>query len=487
MDVNVAIYYESAVKINDAAVAWFNAVDAEWPTLHEGAKMCGSYDEARVFADSYDSIAGDALLMARMAANAAHHYAKVMITLGYNHALAEWEAAGKVGAEPERPADPASPNVRSRIPLPSAGGPGNGLSGDPDSLVADTIQLAEKIGITIPDGDTTKLSNTADAWDRIKNSDGVRMLPDVLEAVAAAFQSVTAAESAAIDEDLRSLKASAVSTTAVFGELAAACRAHRVSLDELRAEMMVQLIACRDALLMELAINAALSIASSWITFGVSVAVGVAGAAAIAARYARPIRLSIEAWKSRSAATKAVKTEQKIAENQAEMARINQLKHEPKKVETPTVPKANLSQKDLDMLRDYTGSGANELNTAIRSGKDLSDGHKFRVESINEALDKLPNHAGPVTRRTELPQEVLDKYVEGATVTEKSFTSTSKDPNRFSGPVEFQIMSKTGKDVSPYSLHPDEAEVLFKTDTPFKVLRRYVDGNGRTVIQMAEV
>ncbi|WP_431958459.1 ADP-ribosyltransferase [Nocardia lijiangensis] len=444
----------------------------------------GSYEEARQFTENYDETAGNALRMTSILAGTAHHYATVLITLGHNHALAEWEAGGKQGPEPVRPPVPPTPVFTCRIPLPSAGGPGNGI-------VSDVIELAELIGVTVPDGNTTTMTNTAEVWDRIKAAPGVTAFPGILEAAAVAFQAVTAPEASAIDEDLRALKSVAEGVITMTGDLGGALRTHRAAVDELRAQMETQLIACRDALLLELAINAAVSVASSWVTFGASAAVGVAAAIAICARYARPIRASVEAWRAARAGSGAIRTQVNVAKHQQTTQRLNQIMPEPKKpVEAPkpTVPKPNLNQKDLDMLRDYTGSGAGELNGVLRSGDELSDAHQFRIESINEALDKLPNHTGPVTRRTELPPEVLDTYQEGATITEKSFTSTSSNPTRFDGPVEFQIQSKTGKNISDYSVHPDESEVLFKSGTSFEVLRRYVDPNtGRTIIQMKEV
>ncbi|MFD6463876.1 hypothetical protein, partial [Streptomyces roseolus] len=311
-------------------------------------------------------------------------------------------------------------------PLPSAGGPGNGLSGAVDEYIADAVELAEKIGITVPDGDTTKMSNAADAWDRIANDAAVKAFPEVLDAAANAFQTVTAADASAIDEDLRAQRAAVISNIAMFTDLATACRQHRESLDKLRADLKVQLLACKDALMLELSINAAVSIASSWITFGVSVAAGVAGAAAICARYARPIRASIEAWRASSPATRAVRTEQSIARHTPELNRLDELKAA-RKPETilPKSVKPALSDIDRKALWEYTGPVAEELNWKMRHGA-LSKIDELRISDLNAALDKIPDYTGPVTRRLNLSAEDLLRYEEGKSVTEAAFTSSAR-------------------------------------------------------------
>ncbi len=89
-----------------------------------------------------------------------------------------------------------------------------------------------------------------------------------------------------------------------------------------------------------------------------------------------------------------------------------------------------------------------------------------RVEALNRALEKLPPHIGPVFRGTDLPADVLARYQPDAVVTERAFLSTSMDPavaqsSAFAGNVEFRILSKTGRDISSFSLFPSEQEVLF--------------------------
>jgi hypothetical protein len=145
---------------------------------------------------------------------------------------------------------------------------------------------------------------------------------------------------------------------------------------------------------------------------------------------------------------------------------------------------------DLSALADYTGPGHVDLNEALRSGI-MDASQQARVEALNQALEKLPPHHGPVFRGTHLPDGELARYQPGVVVTERAFVSTSIDPAvarfaAFAGNVEFKILSKTGRDVSSFSAFPSEREVLFPPGVQFYVLDRRSDSTGRTIIEMIE-
>jgi hypothetical protein len=150
-----------------------------------------------------------------------------------------------------------------------------------------------------------------------------------------------------------------------------------------------------------------------------------------------------------------------------------------------------LAPAELSALADYTGLGYEDLNNALRSGG-MDASQQARIDAVNQALDKLPAHEGPVFRGTNLPPEVLAQYQPGAIVTESGFLSTSTDltvaqSEAFAGNVEFRILSKSGRDVSSFSVIPTEQEVLFRTNVPFYVVDRRTDPRtGRTIIEMIE-
>lgn len=99
-----------------------------------------------------------------------------------------------------------------------------------------------------------------------------------------------------------------------------------------------------------------------------------------------------------------------------------------------------------------------------------------RVRALINALEKLPPYVGPVFRGSNLPVDVLDRYVPGTTVTEFAFVSTTADVmSDFPVPAEFEIFSRNGKDIGQMSAHPEEKEVLFTAYTTFEVLSRAID------------
>jgi hypothetical protein len=143
-------------------------------------------------------------------------------------------------------------------------------------------------------------------------------------------------------------------------------------------------------------------------------------------------------------------------------------------------------------LADYTGSGYEDLNSALRSDA-LDASQHARVAALNNALEKLPAYDGPVVRGSNLPADVLARYQPGEVITEKAFLSTTTDPAvahspAFAGNVEFRILSSTGRDISSVSLIPEEQEILFRAGTKFYVVDKTVDPlTRRTMIEMLEL
>lgn len=111
-----------------------------------------------------------------------------------------------------------------------------------------------------------------------------------------------------------------------------------------------------------------------------------------------------------------------------------------------------------------------------------------RVRALVNALEKLPPYVGPVFRGSNLPVEILDRYVPGTAVTEFAFVSTTADvTSEFPVSAEFEIFSRNGKDISQISAHPEEKEVLFTVYTTFEVLSRAIDpSTGKTRIRLTD-
>ncbi|CQD15616.1 ADP-ribosyltransferse [Mycobacterium lentiflavum] len=157
------------------------------------------------------------------------------------------------------------------------------------------------------------------------------------------------------------------------------------------------------------------------------------------------------------------------------------------------VPNAHepLSSDHLAALADYTGSGYQDLNHGLRNGT-VDASQAARVDALNRALEKLPTYEGTVIRGSDLPDEVLAQYKPGEVFTELGFLSTTTDvavarSPVFSGNVEFQIVSTSGRDVSSFSMFPEEQEILFPSGSRFYVVDKVMDPvTGRTIIKMLE-
>ncbi|WP_433197374.1 ADP-ribosyltransferase [Nocardia sp. CA-107356] len=446
--------------------------------------MTGSYDEAKKWAKTYDTRAEELLDMSNDLAEAVHAYGCLLLDMGYNHALAEAAATMGDDAAPDKPATPGPVAYLCRVPLPSAGGPGQGL-------IDGGVQLAEAIGITIPDGNVDLLARAADTWTKIADAEPVATMAGALERVAWSFEAIVSPEYAHIDEDLRALRDAALATTAAMYELSASAKDHHDGLVELREGMKKVLEDLGEELFKELVITVAIAIAASVVTFGIGAAVASARVVAIAARFARPIRALIDAFKA-ARLGKGVKAEQTLAKHAKELKRVKDLKVKAQPYKRPLANEIGLTDEEFGVLRRYTGSGYKDLNEALRRG-DLTPEQAARVREINAALDKFPDYEGVVTRRTTLPSNVLDQYQQGANVTEAAFTSTSRSADAaFDGTTEFNIISKTGKNIEDVSDHGpygarNEMEVLFKSGTQFTVTNRVVDpATMRTVITLVE-
>lgn len=149
-----------------------------------------------------------------------------------------------------------------------------------------------------------------------------------------------------------------------------------------------------------------------------------------------------------------------------------------------------LSEGEKMSIMGYTCMLDQFINDSLR--KD-DPSWKSYEKSLNAALDKLPPHQGKVWRLATLPDEIADRYQPGKTVQEKAFTSTSLAKGGASSAVkgkynvQFRITSKTGREI-PISRFTAEKEILFKSNTKFKVVSNApVKGRNVREIHLEEV
>ena len=152
------------------------------------------------------------------------------------------------------------------------------------------------------------------------------------------------------------------------------------------------------------------------------------------------------------------------------------------------VKERNLSKPEAVILREYTGHSAQQINAELRSNKPSLKALSF-ARILNRALNKLPSYKGKVWRDIDLPEKILAKYSVGEVVTEKGFVSSSRDEfERYDSarPHRLLIHSKNGKIIEKISVLPLEYEVLFKSGTKFKVLKRTQE-KGYLLIELQEL
>lgn len=131
--------------------------------------------------------------------------------------------------------------------------------------------------------------------------------------------------------------------------------------------------------------------------------------------------------------------------------------------------RCGMTAEEEEALADYTGSGYGCMNAYLRQKKQKNADVQFFIDTLNKALDKLPNYEGLVIRGADLPPKIAAQHAKGKIVTYEAFTSTSTTDLEW-GKDRFAIISKTGKPIMGLSDIEEEYEVLFKAGTKFKVL-----------------
>jgi hypothetical protein len=322
LDVSAQTYYDAADICAKASSGYFEAFKAGMQSFGDTTNMAGSVGEGKQWADSYDQQCKDIYSMSIDIVLAFDGYAQVLKQAGYNHALADHDPNSGTPA-PEAPnTNPSftlSPQeLVSLLVPPSAGGDGRGL-------VDDGLELAAKVGIPIPDGDTKKLLRSANVWEMLANNDSVTAAPGELERAAALFEQVTSPDANFIDEDLRELKTAASDLAGAYGELAQACRDQKQAHDDLRADLEKLCDDLAKAIAVEVAVSLTLAVAASAVTFGVGAAAVAARTAVAVARiidkFVDLIRIAVKAAKLRTVVT----VQRATAKTKATIARIKDL------------------------------------------------------------------------------------------------------------------------------------------------------------------
>lgn len=139
--------------------------------------------------------------------------------------------------------------------------------------------------------------------------------------------------------------------------------------------------------------------------------------------------------------------------------------------------KYDLTETDYTALFLYSRLGKS-MNMAIYQADKIPKQQILAWQELNqvanEALDKLPDYVGIVTRRIKPYPNFAQQHQIGTLVTYDNLTSSSLDGSVFKGLPDYKItltiQSKHGKLIEQISALPQQHEVLFKMGTQFKVL-----------------
>ncbi|TLF92277.1 hypothetical protein FEK35_30845 [Nocardia cyriacigeorgica] len=343
LEVPVQTYYDAADICARVAADWFNAFKTAMSSFGDTTLMSGSVGEGKEWGESYDERAQAAYSMSIDLVVAADNYARILRRAGYNMALADYDPKS---GQPQ----PTAPNLNPSFTLspqeltdllvpPSVGGPGRGL-------VDDGLELAAKIGVPIPDGNTEKLESSADVWNNIATNGSVTGAAGELERAAAMFVHVQAPEVNFLDEDLRVLKTTAENLVATYQDLSRSCMSQKKALEDLRAELRKTLVDLATALAVEIGIKIAVGVVASCVTFGAGAAVMAASTAKTIDRFVDLLRVVLNSRKLHKTVEATKDTEQ----TRAELQRL-----------------ANLFQKRMDDLEVAAKKAKEKIDDSIKS------------------------------------------------------------------------------------------------------------------------
>jgi hypothetical protein len=304
------------------------------------------------------------------------NYGRVVIQVGYNHAVAEYNSTpNNQGPLPELPLEPSSGSAELSAP-PSAGGPGEGL-------IDSAIGLVEQIGIPVPDGDTGKVDKAASAWDRLATVHQTKTVVEALGVQARIFTDSKTPEDDYIARDLGELRKAAQTVLDGCAELAQSCKDYKSHLDELREELKGLL----HDLEVELAVTAAIAIATSFVSFGVGAVAGTAKAAHSITKFAKLIKNAIGAWKLSKKIGDGVKKVHDIAGVRKKIERLKNLAKREKKNETPPAPgrSPQLEYNTRPERLDHTFADKHKLDGVVEAAGG-------REKAMRDMLDALEGH-----------------------------------------------------------------------------------------------
>lgn len=142
----------------------------------------------------------------------------------------------------------------------------------------------------------------------------------------------------------------------------------------------------------------------------------------------------------------------------------------------------SLTIENKHAIKSYVSSISYLINDALRNNYPLTDEQKEIVKNLDDALSKIHTYDGTLTRSVFFyDQQSINDFIKehgvDDIVTAKQYLSTTKG-STYNPDAQVQLIilnSKNGVNISAFN--PDEDEVLYKRNSKFKVLRRYIKNN----------
>lgn len=137
--------------------------------------------------------------------------------------------------------------------------------------------------------------------------------------------------------------------------------------------------------------------------------------------------------------------------------------------------KIELSNNEKKAINDYVSSSSYVINEKLRNNLELSAQDRNFVNSLDSALDKMPNYQGNLSRSLYFYSEdavslFMSEYIVGKTIIYHEYISTTKgsiyNPE---GQVQIYIKNANkGKDISLFN--DMEKEVLYQRESSFNIV-----------------
>lgn len=175
-------------------------------------------------------------------------------------------------------------------------------------------------------------------------------------------------------------------------------------------------------------------------------------------------------------------------------SKANLLAEEPlEKLTLKVCPLENTSQADIHLdyeefrkvktssdflVYQYTGKCYKKINSELFKVTNQDPDILKLAEQLDAVLCDYPISTSEVFRGANLPDDVVSKYLNSEEISFPAFSSTSKSFTvacEFAkqGNALFRMVSKSGRLIGAHSKHSLEEEVLFRTNTRFKVINAF--------------